>query len=211
MGIEMDYDRFYDPKLHDAIDAGDLSTVQAMFDAEPRHKGAETPFGSWLDVAAQAGQLEIVTWLIEAGLDVNRLEHNGSFPICSAALSGNPDTVRYLLEKGAVIRTDLDDESANPMFAAIHGGSLEVAQVLLDHGLDATRTYRNGKTVMNWALVYGHDAFADLIATHLAEGNPTKKAELLDKAGAVADRQGLPSPVRIMPSQDDLNHKPLHT
>jgi uncharacterized protein len=200
----MDYDYFYDSKLHDAADEGDLATVQAMFEAEPRHKVAETPFGSWLDVAAQKGQLLIVVWLLEIGLDVNRQEHNGSFPICSAALSGNPSVVRYLLEKGAVIRTDLDDESANPMFAAMHGGSLEVAQVLLDNGLDSTRTYKNGKTVMNWALLYGHDAFADLIATHQADGDLAKKTELLEKAWAIAGRQGRPQPTRILPSSDDL-------
>jgi uncharacterized protein len=196
--------RGYLPELGQAIIEGNLDSVKGLLDQNPAYLDAETPFGSWLDHAASEGQLEIVRHLVERGLDVNRLNHYDAYPICSAADSGDPAVVAYLLEHGA--RADLrgPNESSNPMFAAIRSKSPEIAQLLLDHGLDATIAYANGKNVVNFALLHNAPEVALVIATHLADGDADKTREILAQAQAVADRQGKPQPVRILPTLDDL-------
>ncbi|KAF0176723.1 MAG: ankyrin repeat domain-containing protein [Hyphomonadaceae bacterium] len=192
------------PALGDAIMDGDLGAVTTLLAEHPETLHYETPFGSWLDLAASEGRLEIVRHLVEQGLDVNRLNHHDNFPICCAADSGDPAVVAYLLEHGA--RADLrgPNESSNPMFATIRSKSPAVARLLLDHGLDATIEYANGKNVANFALLHGAPEVAAVIAAHLAGGDPAKTAEILTQAQAVADRQGKPQPVRILPTLDDL-------
>lgn len=192
------------PELDQAIRDGDLDAVKRLLAEHPDYLDVETPFGSWLDLAAKKGKLEIVRFLVERGLDVNRLNHYDRRPLCCAAVGGNLAVVAYLLVHGA--RADLPgpNESANPMFGAIRSRSPEIARLLLAHGLDASIDYGNGKTVTSFALLMGAPEVADVIAVHLSGGDPAKKAQILAAAQASADRQGKPQPVRILPTLDDL-------
>jgi len=58
--------------LTDAIRDGDLNTVQRVFESNPEAMEIESPFGTWLHVAAENGNLEIVTAMLSMGFDVNR-------------------------------------------------------------------------------------------------------------------------------------------
>lgn len=193
------------PGVREAIRGGNIAEVARLFDENPDFVFIETPFGSWLDFTVGEGQLNIVKYLVSFGFDVNRLNHHGRFPICVAAESGNAEIVQLLLSSGAIIHDELDDECANPMFAAVRSGSLEVVKTLLDHGLDPLREYENGKTVINFALLFGYAESAEFIIDYLSAGNSEKKAALHAEAMAVVNRQAKPELTRILPNQKDLN------
>ncbi len=56
-----------------------------------------------------------------------------------AALEGHIDIVRYLLSQGATL--DTQDPAWNPLFSAIQGGYIDIAALLIDHGIDTKRKY----------------------------------------------------------------------
>ena len=87
-----------------------------------------------LALAAQSGQVEIVRLLLDAGEDPNRFNplggHSHSTPLHQAALTGNNEVVRLLVERGA--RVDLKDIiwQGTPADWAGHAGKTEVEAYL---------------------------------------------------------------------------------
>src|SRR5437870_4576513 len=78
-------------------DGKTTETIALLTEGESRLR-MMTPFGSWLHVAAKAGNLEIVKALLGLGLDVNlRGGTFGGSAINLAASYGHQEIVRCLL------------------------------------------------------------------------------------------------------------------
>ncbi|HUF77648.1 MAG TPA: ankyrin repeat domain-containing protein, partial [Thermoanaerobaculia bacterium] len=99
--------------------------------------------GSPLIQAADAGYLEIVRLLVEAGADVDLVVPGDENPLIRAAGSGHLEVVRLLLDRGADpnIRTfeapapwRPEGEVRTPLLQARRGGHDEVARLLLARG-----------------------------------------------------------------------------
>ena len=127
-------------RIHDAIEKGNLKEVIALIGDDKALLGASSVFGTWLHIASTAGQMAIVKWLLEAGIDPNRQGGiAGGNALNEAAEEGHSDIVRYLLSVGAEM--DVSEPQWNPLFAAIQTGSLDIVKLLLEHGIDATVRY----------------------------------------------------------------------
>ncbi len=134
-------------EIRKAIMAGDLEAVRQLIEADKSRLEMMTPFGTWLHVAASRGQLEIVKYLLLAGIDLNR--RGGVFeaaPIKEAASDGHIKVVRCLLDAGAEL--DVSEPERNPLFGAIYGGHLEIVKVLIEQGIDTKVAY-TGNTMQN--------------------------------------------------------------
>ena len=60
-----------------------------------------TVFGSWLHIAASYGRIDIASYLIDCGIDVNRNgDISGGNPIRSAAENGQIEMVEFLYNHG---------------------------------------------------------------------------------------------------------------
>lgn len=90
--------------------------------------GGNTP----LIFAARSGDLESVTYIVDAGADVNELTALGTSPLIMAVNSGNPEVVEYLIERGADIESDVSGHTA--LHDAVLRGNLEVVDILLARG-----------------------------------------------------------------------------
>lgn len=127
--------------MMDAIRSGDCEQMKTILRSHPAAATMTTPFGSWLHVAASKGQLEMVKVLVkdfDLDVDLGNSVSNGA-PIHSAALGGNYDVVKYLLDRGA--KLDTSEPVRNPLFGAILGGNVEVAKLLLESGIDKSVRY----------------------------------------------------------------------
>ncbi|ETS80956.1 hypothetical protein PFICI_08485 [Pestalotiopsis fici W106-1] len=79
-------------------------------------------------IAASMGNLDVLKILIErAGADINVI-NNLRTPLSIAALNGEIDTVKWLIEHGA----DCTEDSETLILSS-HGGKVEILNLLLDH------------------------------------------------------------------------------
>lgn len=82
--------------------------------------------------AAEAGDLEEVRHLIDAGLSVNSTDEDGWTPLMFASLGGHVEVVKFLLECGATINAcDHDDRTALLLASAV--GQEMVVEILQDY------------------------------------------------------------------------------
>lgn len=128
------------PKIREAIKKGNLMTVVEVIRSYPQLLNVMTTFGTWLHVAATAGNLEIVKKLVELGIDIN--QRGGTLKgsaLDRAASEGHVPIVKYLLDAGAEV--DVSEPERNPLFAAIYGGHLSVVEVLVENGIDLEIKY----------------------------------------------------------------------
>lgn len=58
-----------------------------------------------LHSAAESNSFELVKYLVDKKVDINRRTHSGQTPIMVACANGNLEIVEYLYEKGANIIT----------------------------------------------------------------------------------------------------------
>jgi ankyrin repeat protein len=138
---------------------GNLTEVKRILAADPKlAKAADKRLGRpplfW---AVQRGESELVELLIKGGADANARaprysqagnvvtgpevfgrakERNGESPLHLAAERGSLPILKQLLAAGA--KTDVVDEyNHTPLIRSIHGGHLEAARLLLEHGASA--------------------------------------------------------------------------
>jgi uncharacterized protein len=129
-----------------AIKQGNLAEVVRLIGNDPSRLRIDSPFGTWLHMAASHGKLDIVRWLVSQGVDVNAIGGMGERrAIDEAAANGYVDVVKLLLDSGATL--DVSESVRNPLFAAIVGGISDshtaVAKLLIDSGIDTTVKYPN--------------------------------------------------------------------
>ena len=154
--------------IRGAIRTGNTAEALALFGADPTKLQMMTPFGTWLHMAADFGNLELVTALVALGLDVN--QRGGTFggaPIKLASSNGHIEVVRFLLGCGAEL--DESEPERNPLFGAIYGGHIEIVRLLLDAGIDHRVRY-SGESMQNMdALAFARERGQSDIAAFLAD------------------------------------------
>ena len=129
-------------KVHDAIRVGDIETVRTMISSGTVDVNEFDGISSFLHTAATYNQIEIAKFLIENGIDVNILNHTGLASLVRAVKKGNLEMVKLLCESGAELDTSTSEN--NPLFFAGSCHQEEIAQYLVDMGIDIYKTYHIG-------------------------------------------------------------------
>lgn len=101
-------------EIHDAVQKGDAAKVAALLQKDAKLLQEKNADGNQaLHLAAERGDAEMITQLINAGAEVNAKGANGWTPLHYAGASDSKDACLALLEKGAD-RSALNDASQNP-------------------------------------------------------------------------------------------------
>lgn len=192
-------------KISAAFRAKDFELVKLLFAEHPEQVEAYTPFAgdTWLHYAARDGALEIVEYLLGLGMNIDEgCMREGRTALVSAGYGSHYDVAKYLLDHGAVM--DVSASIRNPMFGAIVGGSLEIARLLIDRGIDTSVRY-NSLTMKNmdaiaFAWMEGEREIARMIAEKHAGGDAAKIEALLAEADAIAHANTVP----VKPGEEDM-------
>ena len=105
--------------------------------------------------AAQAGDLDGVKELLEAGANPSaRIEGDGS-PLIGAARSGRTEIARLLLDQGADPNGVVEGDGS-PMIQAAASGRLEMVQMLIDRGGDVNLAVDGDENPLMNAAEQGH-------------------------------------------------------
>ncbi len=124
-----------------AVKNEELDTLKDLLQKETDMLTWMTPFGTWLHVAAAHGHLEIVKFLIKAGLDSSNAQ-GGTFSTNAlerAATKGHLEIADYLISQN--IEIDTTEPDRNPLFAAIYGGHLDIVKLLVRNNIDLSINY----------------------------------------------------------------------
>lgn len=163
----------------DAVNRDDGSAVQTLvkrgFDPNSRDPAGQTG----LHVALRDQSPRVVKALLESpALDVNAHNASGESPLMMAALRGNLDMARVLLERGAKVHQD----GWSPLHYAATGPEPKVVALLLDRGAPIDALSPNKTTPLMMAAGYGAEASVDLLLSRGADKRARNDRDL-DAAG----------------------------
>jgi uncharacterized protein len=156
------------PEIGKAYREGNLTRVEEIFSLYPGEIESEVPgWGTWLHYAAAHANLDIVKYLVEKGLNINKYEKNDDGnALNSACMNGNYEIAKFLVDNGAEM--DTSDPIRNPLFGAVVAPSLETVKLLLERGIDSRVKYDYGSGLlmdaMGLALERGEAEIAKCIA-----------------------------------------------
>ena len=130
-----------------------------------------------LSVAAEAGDAETMSALLELGANIERVDRVNRTPLMHAARSKNAETIYVLLDAGADIQAR-DRLGGTPLSWASGFGSPEGVQALIDAGADAN-TVDNvlGYTPLLWASGFGDAKSVEILLEADADVNVVDTAE----------------------------------
>ena len=149
-----------------AAERGSTANLLYLLDNDPELANGRY---SLLHFAASGGNVDTVAALINIGLDVNEetdcrvriyaplgLHQRDRFntgrsnttPLMLAAKSGNLETVKLLISKGAKIQT-CDEYNCSALFYACNGGHFAVAQFLMKNNVQTTLRDKEGKSLLH--------------------------------------------------------------
>ena len=131
---------------------------------------------SLLDLAAEARQLAIVTYLLDHGAQVNAIQQQGLdqglTALHRAAFFDAAAIVDLLIDRGANVNAKHGTRAngtggATPLLYAATNGSVNAISVLLEHGADAGASSVAGEAPLGNAVKHNHPEAAELIRNYL--------------------------------------------
>jgi hypothetical protein len=183
----------YKFELQEAIEAGNMEEFCRLF--EPGDLDCDDYDGSLLHAASTFGTIEIVSFLVENGAEVNRRGGIIKCPaVTYAANEGKLDIVRYLVEAGSIF--DISHALRNPLLRAAKGGHLAVVEYLLTTEIDRLACYR----IPTGALINA--------LTEAEQGGHKEIAELLKAHGCHKPVEGVDVPLWEPPPERMVNQTP---
>ena len=139
-----------------------------------------------LETAAFIGDMEAVKRFLEADVDLNvKGTRQEPSPLMAAALGGQCEVVKLLLERGANIETK-DEYGNTPLIKAAATGQVDVIKLLLAQGANVNARNVHRKTTIEKAAWWGHadavKALADGGADINARDDPADRTPLMHAA-----------------------------
>jgi ankyrin repeat protein len=140
-----------------------------------------------LRVASADGDFEVVTRLLNQGVNINSNPQRSHTALHSASYRGQLEIARLLLDRGANINA-YASYWGSPLVAACLGGHLEMARLLLDRGADINAQGGSFGNALHAASSKGHELVAEFLLNRGAEINAPAGPHCSPLIAAVSER-----------------------
>ncbi|EDM25984.1 hypothetical protein LNTAR_19342 [Lentisphaera araneosa HTCC2155] len=136
------------PLISEFIHKGKASKIIELFE-ENKTLIHQKPAGwSWLHMACEENNLEVVKLLLNYGLNINERDDYSQTPLTRAVSHNQLIIAKYLLDNGADVDAKIDNSKTNIMIA-IQEGNLEIVKLLIEYGANLSSSYiRNDNKVI---------------------------------------------------------------
>ena len=149
-----------------ALDRNDPASVTRLLERGFDPNTRDPQGRSGLFVALQKESFDAAQALFRhPQLDVNALNNNDESPLMMAAMKGQIQWCKQLLDKGAVV----NKTGWTPLHYAASGSEHQVVALLLDKGAAIDAQSPNGTTAVMMAALYGSEASVNLLVTRGAD------------------------------------------
>lgn len=168
-----------------AVANDDAGTVSSMFlrGVDPNSVDAKGQLA--LNIALREGNTKVLAQLLaHPDLKVNLANAHGETPLMMAALKGEVDWMRKLLDRGAEVQR----EGWSPLHYAASGPGTAAVQLLLERGAALNARSPNGTTPLMMAAKYGAIDAARLLLERGADASLRNELDL--DAAAFARQAG---------------------
>lgn len=144
--------------------------------------GIALHFVAAADTQQNLQSFEIISAALEQGLDVNRIETDGTTLLMRAIHNRNTDLARLLIESGADISLT-NRYGMAPLILAVRRNNLEITTLLLAYGADANTLSVEGESVLMSASKTGNvELIKILLAGNAEHYSPNGELILTSKA-----------------------------
>ena len=149
-----------------AVNRDDGNTVTRLVQRgfDPNSRSPEGQTALHLALRDQSPQVVQALWSIPA-LDIDADNANGETPLMLAALRGELEWARRLLERGAKVHRN----GWSPLHYAATGNEPKIVALLLDRGAPINARSPNGSTPLMMAARYGAEGSVDLLLARGAD------------------------------------------
>ena len=128
-------------------------------------------FRNLTPLRASLGRIDVMSFLIRRGANLNAEDDTRGTPLHWASLTGKQDAVELLLKHGADPNR-LDNDGLTPLYVAYRDFHYQICDLLLNHGANFVVIPRaDGGTLLHLASQDGHNRFVSLFLDHGANVN----------------------------------------
>jgi ankyrin repeat protein len=128
-----------------------------------RAYGANRVPQGWVVSAAANGEIGLLSYLVDHGVDVNTRAQYGESLLGVAASAGQVAAARVLIARGARLNTRTDLTLETPLVEGAQMNHTEMVELLLDHGANPHSMDVFDRTALDWAYQNGNDRMANLL------------------------------------------------
>lgn len=129
----------------DETDVSFYSFLEEEYDLDPTIVSVEGN-NALLNLASRTKKQSTLEYFVEKGIDANQVDEKGNNPLINASARGNEEIISYLISQTSTINTT-NREGISALTRAIKFNSLEIAEILVNHGSEATVVDKKGNSL----------------------------------------------------------------
>ena len=151
-------------EVADAAQRKDAAAVRALVSKRANVNAPQADGTTGLHWAVHWNDGETARFLLNAGASPSATNRFGASPFSGAALSGNAELLKLMLDAGADAKalSTLDGETV--LMSAARSGNVDAVRLLLDRGADVNARERyKGQTALMWAAAERHAPIVRLL------------------------------------------------
>lgn len=163
--------------LCEAIKSHSNDVARILLDANASIHSGDNENSKSLHYAAYYGNTEFVVPLVEKGAAIDEKDNLGMCPLTMAVMEAHIGAVKALLACGADLSVTDDYYNWTAFHHASNSGSLEIAQLLLEHGANFRQTDIAHRTPLHLAARTWSDGLVQILLAAGADVNAVDKTQ----------------------------------
>ncbi|XP_062595975.1 serine/threonine-protein phosphatase 6 regulatory ankyrin repeat subunit C-like [Saccostrea cucullata] len=142
--------------LHQCCMNGELEMCKYLVNTYPHLLDVkDNNGGNALHDAAWAGNIDLLNFLLEKGLDVKTKRNDGKTVLHLCCMTGKLDMCRYLVNTYPHLLDVKDNNGGNALLAAAWGGNIDFLNFVVEKGFDIENKRNDGKTALHLCCMNG--------------------------------------------------------